>query len=60
MHGFRKGHSTSLALVDLYDKISEAIDKKEFAVGIFLDLSKAFDTVDHGIELFQLLSAPPC
>jgi hypothetical protein len=31
-----------LALVDLYDKISEAIDKKEFAVGIFLDLSKAF------------------
>jgi hypothetical protein len=44
-----------LALVDLYDKISEAIDKKEFAVGIFLhDLSKAFDMVDHGI-LFEKL-----
>ena len=43
-YGFRKGHSTSLALVDLYDRISEAIDKKEYAVGIFLDLSKAFDT----------------
>ena len=53
-YGFRKGHSTSLALVDLYDRISEAIDKKEYAVGIFLDLSKAFDTVDHDI-LFEKL-----
>lgn len=53
-YGFRKGHSTSLALVDLYDKISEAIDKKEFAVGIFLDLSKAFDTVDHSILFAKL------
>ena len=53
-YGFRKGHSTSLAVVDLYDRISEAIDKKEYAVGIFLDLSKAFDTVDHDI-LFEKL-----
>ena len=53
-YGFRKGHSTSLALVDLYDKISEAIDKKEVAVGVFLDLSKAFDTVNHDI-LFKKL-----
>ena len=51
---FRKGHSTSLALVDLYDNIAEAIDSRELAVGIFLDLSKAFDTVDHDI-LFQKL-----
>jgi hypothetical protein len=48
-YGFRKNHSTSLALVDLYDKISTAIDQKEIAVGIFLDLSKAFDTVNHSI-----------
>jgi hypothetical protein len=48
-YGFRKKHSTSLALVDLYDKISTAIDQKEIAVGIFLDLSKAFDTVNHSI-----------
>ena len=53
-YGFRKNHSTSLALVDLYDKISLAIDQKEFAVGVFLDLSKAFDTLDYNI-LFDKL-----
>lgn len=53
-YGFRKGHSTALALIDLYEKISAAIDQKEFAVGIFLDLSKAFDTVNHNI-LFEKL-----
>ena len=37
-YGFRKNHSTSLALLDLYDKISLAIDRKEFAVGVFFGL----------------------
>ena len=49
--GFRKNHSTSLALIHLYDKISTAIDNREYTVGIFLDLSKAFDTVNHEIIL---------
>ncbi len=53
-YGFRKGHSTSLALIDLFDNISSAIDRKEHSVGIFLDLSKAFDTVDHNILLDKL------
>ena len=53
-YGFRKGHSMSLALVDLYDKISSAIDCKEHSVGIFLDLSKAFDTVNQNILLDKL------
>ena len=52
--GFRKQHSTEYALTLLYDKVSLAIDNKEFTVGIFIDLSKAFDTVYHTILLNKL------
>jgi len=47
--GFRKNHSTYMALMSLYDKISQAIDSNEYCVGIFIDLSKAFDTINHNI-----------
>ena len=53
-YGFRKGHSTSFALLHLFEKISSAIDRREHTVGIFLDLSKAFDTVNFNI-LFDKL-----
>ena len=53
-YGFRKGHSTSHALTEIADKIKLAIEDKELICGIFLDLSKAFDTVDHKILLSKL------
>ena len=46
-YGFTKNHSTTLALINLYDKICAGSDANKHTVGIFLDLSKAFDTVDQ-------------
>ena len=53
-HGFRKKHSTSLALLYLHHKITSAIDGRKHAVRIFPDLSKAFDTFNRRILLDKL------
>jgi hypothetical protein len=52
--GFRKNHSTNQALIDITETIREALDQKQFAGGVFVDLQKAFDTVDHEILLSKL------
>jgi hypothetical protein len=43
-----------MALLQLADKIFTALNKNEYALGMFLDLTKAFDTVDHEIFLSKL------
>ena len=52
--GFRKQHSTEHALIEIVDQIKLSIDKSELTCGIFIDLSKAFDTVNHDILLGKL------
>lgn len=52
--GFRKNYSTSLALIDVVDNIYENLDTNQTVVGIYLDLTKAFDTVNHDILLYKL------
>ena len=52
--GFRKNHSTALSLINLINKIAESIDRNKVTIGVFLDLSKAFDTLDHEILLNKL------
>ena len=52
--GFRKGHSTSHALNFSVDQILEAVECKKHVIGVFIDLSKAFDTIDHEKLLIKL------
>ena len=52
--GFRKNNSTSFALIQITERIKETIDKKKYGCGIFIDLRKAFDTVNHEILLNKL------
>jgi hypothetical protein len=52
--GFRKSHSTQMPLILLTDHILNAIDTGDYVLGVFLDFSKAFDTVDHLILLQKL------
>ena len=53
-YGFRFNMSTSMALLELTEEISSALDRKKCAIGIFIDLQKAFDTIDHAIFLAKL------
>ena len=52
--GFRKNNSTSYALMEITERIKESIDSGKFGCGIFIDLRKAFDTVNHTILLNKL------
>ena len=53
--GFSKGNLTINALIQITEKIKESIDKEKVGYGIFIDLRKAFDTVNHDILLVKLV-----
>ncbi len=55
-HGFRKSKSTETAIFSFLKDVASSLDQNEATIGIFLDLSKAFDVIDHNILLSKLPS----
>ena len=52
--GFRKYYSTIFGLIDVADNIYDHLDEGNSIIGIYLDLQKAFDTINHQILLHKL------
>ena len=50
-YGFREEHSTQHAIIDIINTIQSNLDTRLFPCGVFIDLKKALDTVDHAISL---------
>ena len=53
-YGFRPGHSTELSALELMDRLRKDMDQGSIPANIYIDLSKAFDTLDYEILLKKL------
>ena len=53
-YGIREDHSTNLAIIELIEEITSATDNSMSTVCVFIDLKKAFVTIDNGILLKNL------
>ena len=52
--GFQRGHSTDYAIIELVEQIYQNFEENKCTLGVFIDLAKAFDTVDHKILLRKM------
>jgi hypothetical protein len=53
-HGFCKGKTTKTAIAEFIEGVYKSLDEREISIGLFLDLSKAFDLVNHDILLTKM------
>jgi hypothetical protein len=54
--GFRHAYSTTMALIEITDQLREQIESKDITIGIYIDLTKAFDLVNHKMLISKLQS----
>ena len=54
LYGYRKGYNTQQALISLIEKWKKILDDKGFGVAVLMDLSKAFDTLNHELLIAKL------
>ena len=52
--GFQRGHSTEHAIVKLANQIYESFERNQYTLGVFMDLSQAFDTVNQSVLIKTL------
>ena len=52
--GYRKGYNTQRALITMIEKMKRSVDKKGMASAVLMDLSKAFDTINHELLIAKL------
>ena len=59
-HGFRPRHNTITAISDALDSITSALNEKLLSIALFIDVSKAFDSLDHKLLFTKLHSYGVC